>query len=417
MRILIAPDCFKESLSASAAGEIIAQACEQVAHSNGKKIECDVAAFSDGGEGLLEALAGQYDCQNFQENVQGPSGASVEAHWSLLRDDPDWLATNPLLALGKALLGSLFMPDLLEGSSVDHRKIAVIESAQAAGFHLVPGRTRNPMKLSSYGVGELIRKASQRGAGRIWIGLGGSATVDGGLGALFALGARFFDSDGHRVPANSNRPVARDLLDVHTVDLAGIDPRLRDTRVDLLCDVDNPLLGPKGAADVFGPQKGASIEQIRLLEEGLSCFAAAFARCGVTADPASAHMGAAGGMAFGLCAGLGGVAQSGASFLIDLLGMHERIANADLLITGEGCLDTTSFNGKAPGMLTSMAHDAGVPALMLVGHATPEGRQLADGLGASVRTITGDGIPREESLRDAAIHLRQAALAALDAFI
>ncbi|MHC4975245.1 MAG: glycerate kinase [Planctomycetota bacterium] len=400
MRVLIAPDSFKESLSATEACDILARACESVADENKTHVEVDTIPFSDGGEGFLDSLHARYQCAELVHNVQDPLGAPTSAHWSMLHDDRGWLASNPLLALGKALLGSILVPDLLSGSSLEHRRIAAIEMAQASGLHLVPPHKRNPPLTSTTGVGELIRRALDEGAGHIWIGLGGSATVDGGIGALYALGARFQDESNTPVPYKSNRPIARDLLDIHRVDLSGLDPRLTDTHVSALCDVNNPLLGENGAAPTFAPQKGATPDQVTQLDEGLHTLAEAFARSGHTANPVEPMTGAAGGLAFALQAGLSASLLPGASFLAARHSIADRLPETDLLVLAEGRLDATSFQGKVVGTLADMALEVGVPTLIIAGQADPHTIVSTLDRGIHVRTLVDDPAQASDAIRN-----------------
>ncbi|MFG0256458.1 MAG: glycerate kinase [Phycisphaerales bacterium JB043] len=417
MRILIAPDSFKECLSATYAAHIIADACEEVAQERSLDLDLDLIPFSDGGEGLLDTLLERYDADIHLHNVQGPSGAPVEARWGVLHDDPGWLATNPLLAAGKALLGSVLVPDLFEGSTLEHHKIGAIESAEAIGLHLVPPHKRNPLKSSSTGLGELIKRALDMNTGRIWIGLGGSSTVDGGIGALHELGARFKDSEGNPVPSRSNRAVGEDLFDIRTVDLSELDHRLEETRITLLCDVENPLLGEHGAARTYAPQKGATPEQVVRLERGLENLAGAFEREYIEINPDEPMMGAAGGLAFGLAAALDARMVPGADFLIEQHDIAMRLEGADLLILAEGRLDSTSFSGKAVGTLSGMARSAGVATMVIAGQGDRDTILEALDRGILVQTLIDSPEHTAHSIEHAPQLIRERAVEALRAFL
>jgi glycerate kinase len=304
VRVVIAPDSFKGTLTAPRATEAIAQGW-LLGRPDDSVIGCPL---SDGGDGLLEILRGRDGWRTHSAAVQDPLGRPVAAQWQ---------------------------------TAVD---IAVIETAQACGLALVESKLRDPLRLTSYGVGQLMQTAAEDAPGRFVIGLGGSATVDGGLGLLTALGAVATDARGNRIHPGR----AADLADVHRFDLADAAGWL-DRDVAVLCDVTTPL--PESAA-AFGPQKGATPEDVRMLERLLDDWATRVEGCvgapGLRLDPAT---GAAGGLGFALRA-LGATMVDGAGYLADVVGLDKHLAQADLLIVGEGKLDATSFAGKVVGMLS-----------------------------------------------------------------
>jgi glycerate kinase len=320
MRVLIAPDKFKGCLPASAVVRAIAGGVRR----SSPDATLDECPLADGGEGTLDALLGARPGQRQRARVTGPLGSPVDATWGLLDD----------------------------GS-------AVVESALAAGIGLVPRAERNPLRTTSYGVGELILRALDSGARRVVVGLGGSATNDGGAGLLQALGVRFEPSPGAAI-------TGRDLLGLSSIDARGLDARLRDTQILAACDVDSPLFGVLGAAYGFARQKGADASAVAELDQGLRHLASLTAEQRPI-DPEAAGAGAAGGMGFGLLAFCGAEATSGAELILDQLGVGRRIAQADLVFTGEGALDAQTLHGKVVSALARRAQAAGVPLVVLTG--------------------------------------------------
>ena len=354
MRAVCAPNAFKGALGAGEAAEAMASG---VRDAGGEAVCVPVA---DGGDGTLDVLL----------------AASPGAHVSVVR------VRGPLGAPVDARLG--WMGD---GS-------AVVEMAEAAGLRLLARSQLDPLRASTYGAGELIRAALDGGARRIVVGVGGSATTDGGAGLAVALGARLFDASGAELPAGGGA-----LASLARVDLGGLDPRLASCRIEVAVDVRSPLLGPRGAAAVFGPQKGATPEQVALLERGLERWVALMA-----GDPLIAErpgMGAAGGTAFGLAAVCGARLVPGAALVCDLVGLTAALAGADLCLTGEGRLDASTAEGKAPAEVARRAAAAGVPCVALAGSVEPP----VDPLYADAVTL-GPGLTLVESCARTAELLR-----------
>jgi glycerate kinase len=240
--------------------------------------------------------------------------------------------------------------------------VAVVELAQASGYErLAPGE-RDPERTGTWGTGELIRAALDLGARRIVVGLGGSATTDGGLGMLLALGVRALDAGGAELEGRG-----ADLARVAALDLSGRDPRLADVAVQVACDVDNPFHGRRGAARVFGPQKGASPAAVERLDAGLARLAGAMREATGVDVQAIPGAGAAGGAAGALAAVLGAELVPGAALVLDAVRFRERLAGAALCITGEGRLDETSLAGKAPAAVAVACREEGVPCVALCG--------------------------------------------------
>jgi glycerate kinase len=317
MRIVVAPDSFKGSISAADVAEAIAAGIARVL----PDAELVLRPIADGGEGTVAAaIWAGYRPEKLE--VSGPDGRPVEATIALRSDE------------------------------------AVVELATAAGLGLAAPA---PMTAGTRGVGELIRAALDRGARRIVLGIGGSATTDGGAGMLQALGVRLLDDRGDHVP-----PGGGGLARLDRADATALEPRLAGVDLVVASDVDNPLVGPSGAAAVFGPQKGASPEEVARLDEALTRYAAVLRRdLGVdVADVPGA--GGAGGTAAGALA-LGARLTSGAALVCDLVGLSEALAGADLAITGEGALDSQTLRGKTPVEVARRATSAGVPCLALAG--------------------------------------------------
>jgi glycerate kinase len=293
MKIVIAPDSFKDSLSAQGVADAIALGLAEV-WPDAQLIKCPMA---DGGEGTVESVLAACDGQLRHAVVQGPLGTTVEAAWG-------WLP---------------------------HSHTAIIEMAEASGLQLVPVDQRDACISSTFGTGELIRAALDAGAQRIILAIGGSATNDGGAGAMQALGVKLIDAQGQPLA-----PGGLALAQLFRIDLSDIDPRLTEVRFDIAADVNNPLCGPHGASAIFGPQKGASPEQVQLLDHALGHFADHCANVlskDVRDEPGS---GAAGGLGFAAKAFLGAQFKAGVEVVAELVGLADAVQNADLVITGEG---------------------------------------------------------------------------------
>jgi glycerate kinase len=315
VRVVIAPDSFKGSMTATAAAAALAAGWQAVRPAD--PVTC--LPLADGGEGTLEVLAAGVGGSRWRRaRVTGPGGTPVTC---------DWLQ--------------------LPGG------VAAVELARASGLPLLV--RPDPLRAQTTGLGELLGIALDSGASRLLIGLGGSAATDGGTGALAALGARFLDTAGHPLP-----PGGGALAQLAAVDTSGLRPP--PASAVCLADVTAPLLGPTGAATVFGPQKGATPGQVARLEAGLARLAGLL--CG---DPAAPGAGAAGGTGYGLAAGWSAVITPGGPELARLAGLDQAIAAADLVVTGEGRFDPTSLTGKVTGLVLAAAAATGVPAAVVAG--------------------------------------------------
>lgn len=372
MRYLCAPDSFKESLSARSAAEAMARGIRRA--DPGATI--DLCPIADGGEGTVEAMLAATRGRAMISRVLGPLGEPIDAAWGLLGEGR---TGEPLTA--------------------------VVEMAAAAGLALVPPHQRDPTRTTTFGVGQLIRAALDAGARRIILGIGGSATTDGGAGMAQALGVRFRDARGHAI----DRPLAGGLLaDVADLDTAGLDPRLASTPFVVACDVTNPLTGPRGAAAVYGPQKGATPAQVALLDAQLARLADLLRRRLGRDVESLPGAGAAGGLGAGAVAFLDAKLQRGVELVLQAVGFDARVAGCDWCLTGEGRLDGQSLAGKACLGVALAARARGVPTFALVGSLGPgaEGA-MTQGL-AGARAI-GQGLPLAESMRRAAELLEAAA--------
>lgn len=338
---VVAPDKFKGTLTAPEAAAAIAAGIRAVV----PDAEIRLLPMADGGEGTVDAAVAA-GAERRTARVTGPLGDPIDAAWALL-----------------------------DGT-------AIIESAQAHGLSLVEPTPDTALDAVTDGVGELIRAALDAGAERIVVGLGGSASTDGGVGALRALGARTLAADGSDVVGGG-----RTLSDIARIELDGLDPRLATRRVLLASDVANPMSGPLGAARVFAPQKGADAAAVEALDAGLATFAAALRTAtGVDLDRSGPDGtpwgGAAGGLAGGLRAALGGVPVNGTDELAGLLGVDAALEGASLLVVGEGSIDRQTALGKAPAALARRARDRGIRALAVAGRSELGPTDLAaDGVG------------------------------------
>lgn len=324
MKIIIAPDSFKESLSA----ECAAMAIEDGFRAVFPELEAVRLPVADGGEGTVDALIAATGGHRIDIEVTDPQGHRVRGFYGVN---------------GKG-------------------DCAVIEMAAASGLMLVPAGQRDPLTATSFGTGELIRHALDGGIRHIILGIGGSATVDGGIGMVQALGGRFTDAQGIDLPWGGAA-----LAQLAAIDLSALDPRLAQCRIEVACDVENPLTGPCGAAAVFGPQKGASVQDVQVLDAALAHLAAViFRHLGVNVLEWPGG-GAAGGMGVAARLFLRGNMRSGIDIIMDAIGLEEAMQGATLVITGEGRLDQQTINGKAPVGVARLAQRHHVPVIGLAG--------------------------------------------------
>lgn len=324
MRIIVAPDSFKGSVSAVGTANAMEKGIRQVF------FDAEVIKFpiADGGEGTVEALATATGGQIIYQNAVGPLGDTVKAFWGIMGDG----------------------------------ETAVIEMAAASGLPLVRGGKRDPRVTTTYGTGELIKAALDKGLRKIIIGIGGSATNDGGSGMAQALGARFLDADGRELPYGGAA-----LVNLERVDISGMDARLRDASIMVACDVDNPLCGPRGASAVYGPQKGAGPETVVQLDAALRHFAGKVRQATGRDVAEYSGAGAAGGLGAGLLSFTNARLRPGVEIVLEAIGFENAVKSAHLVITGEGRTDFQTAFGKAPAGVAKLARKYNVPVLCLAG--------------------------------------------------
>ena len=322
MKIILAPDKFKGSMTAEEAASIEKEAILSIL----PEAQVICVPLADGGEGTVRALTAANGGTLFREKVRGPLGKSVEA---------------------------------LLGTAGD---TAFLEMAEASGLTLLAPEERDPMKTSTYGTGELILSVLRRGIKKIIIGIGGSATVDGGTGMAEALGYRFFDREGHLIS-----PLCGGVLEqIDTIDCSLAEPLLKEAQICIASDVTNPLLGENGAVAVFAPQKGATLQMMPQLEEGLANLRNVLKKQNMLSEDLPGD-GAAGGLGLGLRAFCHAHSESGAQLAISASGLEEKLKDADLLITGEGCSDAQTDNGKLCAVVAETCRKHHIPCILLSG--------------------------------------------------
>ncbi|MDP7279280.1 MAG: glycerate kinase [Candidatus Poribacteria bacterium] len=324
MKVVIAPDSFKGSATALEVAEALAIGFRQVF----SEARIELVPMADGGEGTVEALVSATGGQTRSASVQNPLGDEITAEYGILGDGVT----------------------------------AVIEMSAASGLTLVTEELRNPMVATTYGTGQLIQSALDHGCRRLLIGLGGSATNDGGAGAAIALGANLKTADGKPIETGG-----QGLADLAEIDITEMDPRINETEVVVACDVDNPLTGPHGAAHVYGPQKGATPEMIQILDQNLEHYASVIERDVGKVVTEIPGVGAAGGLGAGLIAFINAKLKSGVDMVTETVELVKRIKEVDLVITGEGKLDAQTIYGKTPIGVAKIARQFGVPVIAIAG--------------------------------------------------
>lgn len=355
MKIVIAPDGFKGSLSARAVCEAVAAGLKQA----DPEVEVVEVPIADGGDGTTEVLVEGTQGRLVEQMVIGPLGMPVQAVFGILGD----------------------------------ARTAIIEMATASGLALLPPKLRNPLNTNTYGVGQLIQAALDHGCRDFIIGVGGSATNDAGAGVAQALGAKFFDTEGKEI----TRVTGRTLRQLGHIDTRTLDSRLEESGFRVACDVKNPLYGPEGAAYVYGPQKGATPEALAELDEGLQRFAELVQRELGKEVGNLPGAGAAGGLAAGLVAFCDAELGPGAEVVLDTIGLREIALGAALLITGEGRLDSQTPYGKGPAAVAHLGRELGIPVVAIAGAVTCTVEEL-ETLGLAVAWSCSRG---PESLEEA----------------
>ena len=324
LTIVLAPDSFKESMTAKEVCESMEAGIKKI----NKDITCIHVPMADGGEGTMQSLVDATCGEVYSLNVIGPLGDEIKAEYGILGDG----------------------------------EIGILEMASASGIHLVPKEKRNPLITTSYGTGQLIKACLDKGVKKLLIGIGGSATNDGGAGVVQALGGKLLDKDGNELDFGGG-----ELKKLHKIDLTNFDKRLKDVKIEVACDVNNPLCGEKGASNVFGPQKGATPEMIDLLDDSLNHYASVIKEQ-IGKDVLNVPgAGAAGGLGAGLMAFLNGELKKGIDMVIEYSKLEEKVKNADMVWTGEGSIDFQTQYGKTPIGVAKIAKKYNKPVIALAG--------------------------------------------------
>lgn len=356
-KIVLAIDSFKGSASSLAVEEHVAKGIQAVV----PDAECVLVPVADGGEGTVEAIVDARHGVYHEADVMGPLGQPVKARYGM----------------------------------IDNETIAVLEMSAASGITLVKKDELNPLRATTYGTGQMILDAINRGAKEIYMGIGGSATNDGGMGMAAALGAKFLDKNG-----NELEPVVTSLAQLDRIDCGGIDPRIADVRFTILCDVTNPLCGPHGASHIFGGQKGADEEMKILLDSYLELYAACIERdLGVSVKDIPGA-GAAGGLGAGMIAFTKAHKQSGIDAVLKLIRLEEQIGEADLVVTGEGRMDNQTAFGKAPVGVSGLAQKQNIPVVAVVGSRSLDTEAVYEKGISLILDIINEPMPLEEAMKN-----------------
>ena len=323
MKILIMIDSFKGSLSSSEAGNIIKDEIQKL----NPKEDIIVLPVADGGEGTVESMSELDGASLIEVQVENPLFEKIIGNYVIIKD----------------------------------KNLAIMEMSQAAGLVLIKDRL-SPLKASTYGVGTMIKDALDKGIRNFIIGIGGSATNDGGVGMLSALGFRFYDKNG-----NDIHPSNEGLGSLSTIDLSQADPRLKEATFKIACDVDNPLTGKRGSASVYGPQKGANPKEVEIIDDNLSLFHKKTLEVIKNADDIYPGVGAAGGLGYAFKNYLGAELSPGIELILQMLNANDYLSSADLVITGEGKIDFQSSMGKAPTGVAKLAKKYGANVIAFAG--------------------------------------------------
>ena len=364
MKIVIAPDSYKESLTALEVATAIENGFRQVF----PEAKYHKVPMADGGEGTVDAMIDATQGERIYVEVTAPLGNKVIASYGIL------------------------------GNNGNNTQTAIIEMASASGLDLVPISERNPLMTSSFGTGELIIDAMNRGVRHFILGLGGSATNDAGSGMLKALGARFYNNNGQQI---SEGGAALSLLD--KLDLSGINPLLKECKIDVACDVDNPLCGIRGASHIFGSQKGASADMVYELDKALEHFANIVSQQSSDSLDCRNHAGAgaAGGMGFAMMALLNANLSPGVKLVTETVNLNDFVKDADLVITGEGRIDGQTVFGKTPMGVLNVANDNNVPTIAIAGSLGDGATKIMElGMKAIFSVVPGIST-LEQALKDA----------------
>jgi len=366
LKILVVPDKFKGCLSSQEAASLISQAFEKAGH------EVVTSPLADGGEGTVEAVLSAVKGTKKTVQVQDPLGRNI-----------------------KSFLGTYLDADCLPAKTAQEcPQTAVIEMAAASGLQLLSGSEQNPLITSTFGTGQLIEAALNERVSKIIIGVGGSATNDGGMGAAAALGALLLDDNGQAL-----KPIGENLIKVNDYDLSGVDERIARTEITVATDVGNPFYGSDGAAFVYGPQKGANEEQVKELDDGLKNLADIIKEKSGLDLQVLKGSGAAGGLAGGLVAFLGAKITPGTQLICELLNLEEKVKKVDLVVTGEGRVDEQTLYGKAPSGVINLAKKYDKKIVMICGQLG-EGSEKLEQAGIKLYPLANNVYEAEQCIID-----------------
>lgn len=364
MKFVLAPDSFKESMTAKEAAEAMEKGIKKVIPS----AECIKVPMADGGEGTAQSLVDATNGEIINVEVTGPDGKKASAIFGILGD----------------------------------KKTAVIEMASASGIHLIKKEERNPLYTTTYGTGELIRYALDKGVERLLIGIGGSATNDGGAGMAQALGVRFLDETGRELSFGGGA-----LEKLSKIDLSGMDERIKKVSVEVACDVTNPLTGKNGASYIFGPQKGATPEMVKQLDKNLNHYGEIIKNQlgkDIINVPGA---GGAGGLGAGLLAFLNAELKRGVELVIKYTDLEEKMKGADYVFTGEGGVDYQTVFGKTPFGVSTIAKQLGIPTILFAGRIGEGSENLYEHGVVSIINILPGIVSFEEALKDGAKNMER----------
>lgn len=363
MKIVISPDSFKGSLAA----EEVAQAMAAGIQAFDQSIETLILPVADGGEGTLESLISATNGKLVPVVVQDPLERKISANYGILGD----------------------------------QETCVIEMAKASGITLLQREERNALYTTSYGTGELIKHALDAGFRKFIVGIGGSATNDGGVGMLKALGMKFLNSDGANLGSGGGA-----LDQLSHIDMSGFDPRIKDSKFIIACDVDNPFIGANGASHIFGPQKGATDSDVSLLDRNLKTLADVIERTYGVSIHHRQGAGAAGGLGGAFQAFFPLSMKPGIEVVMEAIGFHEQIKHADLVITGEGRSDEQTLSGKAPYGVAKVAREHGIPVMLLSGYLEPSSKDRLSSYFDVLGSVVNEYVTQRESMENPAHYLK-----------
>jgi glycerate 2-kinase len=364
MHILIAPNAFKNSLDAASVATAIQEGIQQ------SKLKCSCECFpvGDGGDGTGDLLVKKLNGVFINALVQDPLGRKINTHFGL----------------------------------IDEGRTAVIEMANASGLRLLQKEELDPLHASTFGTGELVNLALDKNVNKIIIAIGGSATVDGGTGIAGALGIRFLDAGGNQLQG-----MPESLVDLASIDSSALDKKIRHCQLLVLCDVDNELLGDKGAAAVFGPQKGATAVDVQQLEKALTCFRNIILKQTGNDIAGIKHGGAAGGVAAGLAALLNAKLVKGIDYFLELTGFEKSLQKADLVITAEGSIDEQTLEGKGPFGVAQRAKEKNIPVIAVAGNVPLKTSAALQNYFDLILSINNEPVPLNTAIQNTAVNLQR----------